>query len=376
MRIIHAESFLYRVPPSMTWIDSTHVVSGIEFIELRLRTDNGLEGVGISYTVGVGGTAVKALLDDYVISSLIGKDPLRYEEIWHDLNGQLHRCGEGIPSLTLAAVDVAVWDIIGKFYKQPLYKLLGGARDKIVAYASGIDFDMDLPTLLEFMEEHKRQGYAFVKMKIGKDDIEEDVERISRVKEVVGPGVTVFADANQKWSSHQAVMHGARLDKLGLGWIEEPIDNTDIQGHSDLKASMRTPIAVGESLYTKRQFLAYLKAGAVDYIQADVARVGGITEWLKIAHLADAWHRPVAPHFLMELSVHLLCGVPNGYILENVKGGSLTELGLLEVPVQVKDGYCRPSDEPGHGIRLNRAEIGKYRITSDSVRQMDVRSKK
>ncbi|MFC5529411.1 mandelate racemase/muconate lactonizing enzyme family protein [Cohnella yongneupensis] len=376
MKIIHVESFLYRVPPSMTWIDSTHVVSGIEFIELRIRTDTGLEGIGISYTVGVGGTAVKALIDDYVISSLIGKDPIRYEEIWQDLSGQLHRCGDGIPSLALAAVDVGIWDLLGKFYQQPLYKLLGGAREQIVAYASGIDFEMDLPTLLAFMQEHKDQGYSYVKMKIGKDDVAEDIERISRVKEVLGPGITVLADSNQKWSAHQAVSSMAKLDRLGLGWIEEPIDNNDIEGHARLKAGMTTPIAVGESLYSKYQFLAYLKQGAVDFVQADVARVGGITEWLKIAHLADAWHKPVAPHFLMELSVHLLCGVSNGYILENVKGGSLTELGLLEVPVLVKDGYCRPSEEPGHGIRLNRAEIGKYLVTPEAIRQMDVRSKK
>jgi L-alanine-DL-glutamate epimerase-like enolase superfamily enzyme len=360
----------------MPWIDSTHVVSGIEFIEIRIKTDNGLEGIGISYTVGVGGTAIKSLIDDYVINSLIGRDPIRYEEIWQDLSGQLHRCGDGITSLALAAVDVGIWDILGKYYKQPLYKLLGGARDKIVAYASGIDFDMDLPTLLNFMKEHKDQGYSFVKMKIGKDDFAEDIERISRVKEIVGPQITVFADANQKWTGYQAIKYGAQLDKLGLGWIEEPIENTDVEGHMRLKAATTTPVAIGESLYTKYQFLDYLKQGAVDFIQADVARVGGITEWVKIAHLAEAWHRPVAPHFLMELSVHLLCGVSNGYILENVKGGSLTELGLLEVPVLVKDGYCRPSEEPGHGIRLNRAELDKYLVTPETLRKMNVRSKK
>jgi L-alanine-DL-glutamate epimerase-like enolase superfamily enzyme len=376
LKITHVETYLYRIPPSLPWEDSTHVVSAIEFIEVRIKTDNGLEGIGISYTVGIGGTAVKSLLDDYVVNLLLGRDPVLIEEIWTEINGQLHRCGDGITSFALAAVDIGLWDLLGKFYNQPLYRLLGGAKSKIPAYASGIDFKLDIPDLIEFVTENISKGYSTIKMKIGKEDIAEDIERITKVKEAIGPQIKILTDVNQKWTAYQAIQYGSALDRLELGWIEEPISNTDYEGHAKLRRMIKTPIAVGESLYSKHQFLDYLRIGGVDIVQADVGRVSGITEWMKIAHLADAWQKPMAPHFLMELSVSLLCAVPNGLILENVKGGSLTELGVLETPIVVENGYCVPPSGPGHGIKFNRAILEKYVVIPEKIRELDLRSKK
>jgi L-alanine-DL-glutamate epimerase-like enolase superfamily enzyme len=156
---------------------------------------------------------------------------------------------------------------------------------------------------------------------------------------------------------------------LGLGWIEEPILCHDIAGHRALRQALRTPIALGESLNSRQQFLAYLQAEAVDVVQADVAFVGGITEWLKIAHLAQAFGKPAAPHFMMELSLHLLCGVQNGFMLEDVVGGSLTELGLLAEPIQVERGIGTPSQRPGHGIVLDWAAVRNHRLTPEEVRR-------
>jgi L-alanine-DL-glutamate epimerase-like enolase superfamily enzyme len=155
---------------------------------------------------------------------------------------------------------------------------------------------------------------------------------------------------------------------MDLGWIEEPIAYQDIQGHAALKKAIRTPIALGESLYSKQQFLEYLRADAVDVVQADVAFVGGITEWHKIAHLAHAFGRLVAPHFMMELSLQLLCGVQNSFMLEDVVGGGLTELGLLEEPITVKDGVGIPSSRLGHGIVPNWSAIKAAELTSETVR--------
>lgn len=377
MKIVDIQTSVYRIPPAIPWEDATHSVLGIEYILTRISTDSGVEGIGISYTVGVGGTAVKTLIDDYLANMVIGKDPCSIEEIWKDAYGQLKRCGDGgINTLAIAAIDVGLWDIQGKVCRKPVHKLLGGCNERIPVYASGIDFHLDIPELLELMRSYLAEGYSVIKMKVGKNDISEDMERICKVKEVLGPRRKLLVDANQAWSASQAVQSCKLLDRLGLGWIEEPMSSLDLAGHAELKRKICTPVAVGESLYYKHQFRDYLQNNAVDFIQADIARVGGITEWVKIAHLADAWHKPMAPHYLMELSLQVLCGVPNGYILENVKGGSLSELGVVKSPVRIADGYGYPSSEPGHGIQFNYEILEKYKVDASALRNVNLRSRK
>jgi L-alanine-DL-glutamate epimerase-like enolase superfamily enzyme len=368
MKITHVEARAYRIPPSVPWEDATNIVDALEFVIVNIQTDCGLIGTGLSYSVDIGCTAIKALIEDYLAPLIIGSNPLHYEAIWQRLQRQSRRLGLGVNSLAIAAIDIAVWDLIGKYYKQPLYKLLGGARHQIPAYISEINLNSSLEELLARVDEYKAQGYKTMKIKIGKDCLEEDIERIIKVQERLGKSGTLLIDLNQKWTAAQAMQFGARLDALNLGWIEEPLLYHDIQGHSQLKKAITTPIALGESLFSKHQFLEYLKADAVDIVQADVAFVGGITEWLKIAHLADAFHRPVAPHFMIELSLHLLCGVPNGYMLENVVGGSLTELGILETPIVIKDGMGTPSELHGHGIVFDEAALDRYTLDPQQLR--------
>lgn len=370
MRIASVVTHACRVPPASPWEDATNKVGGLEFIFVEIETDTGLKGTGISYTVDIGGTAIKALIDDYLASIAIGMDPLDHERVWSRLNRQARRLGLGVNSMAIAAVDIAVWDVIGKHYGQPLYRLLGGARCSIPSYVSEINLSASdtVDDLVRRIDDYVARGYRAVKIKIGHDDPEVDVERISKAKERLGRGNRLFVDLNQKWTAAEAIQNAARLDVFDLGWIEEPILYHDIAGHAALKRAVRTPIALGESLYCRQQFQQYLDANAVDIVQADVAFVGGITEWLKIAHMASALGLPVAPHFMMELSVHLLCGVQNAYMLENVVGGSLTELGLLEEPIIVKDGIGTPSRRPGHGIALDWKAVKACALTSELAR--------
>src|SRR5690606_17661964 len=206
------------------------------------------------------------------------------------------------------------------------------------------------------------------KIKIGRPELEEDIERLAKIREVLPGDVRLMVDLNQKWSASQAIQAAGRLERFNLEWIEEPLLYHDIQGHADLKRSTRTPIALGESLYSKYQFLSYLKAGAVDIVQADVAFVGGITEWLKVAHLAGSFGKPIAPHYMMERSLPLLCAVPNAFMLEDVVGGSLTRLGLLEKPIPIRDCIGVPVGVPGPGIVLDRAALEAFAVTSAEVR--------
>lgn len=365
-----------RVPPDPPWEDATNRVNAIEFVIVHVETDTGIVGAGLTYSVDVGGSAIKSLVDDYLANMVIGRDPLNTEANWVHMQRQLRRLGVGANAMAIAAIDIALWDIKGKYLGQPLYRLLGGARPMIPAYASGIDLGDTLDELLQRVDRFLSRGYRIVKIKIGKDTIAEDIERIRSVKEQIGGPGRLMVDANQKWSTAEAIRHCSVLEDLDLEWIEEPLVFYDVDGHAQLKRNTRTPIALGESLHGKAQFLNFLRRDAVDIVQADVAFVGGITEWIKIAHLAEAFNRPIAPHFMMELSIHLLCGVPNGYLLEDVEGGGLSDLGLLEQQIRVTNGMAVPAERPGHGIIFDGDALKRYEVDPADLRSIDARGSK
>lgn len=359
-----------RLPPASPWEDATNKVQGLEPIFVELTTSSGLTGLGLTYTVDVGGTAIRALIEDYLTPLVIGMDARDYERIWTRMHRQTRRLGLGANRMAMAAIDVAVWDLIGKHRGEPLHRLLGGARDAIPAYVSEINLsDADTPEALAArVDAYVAQGWRGVKIKIGRDDPRQDEARIARARERLPAGAPLFVDLNQKWSAAEALARAPRLDRFDLGWIEEPLACHDVAGHAALRRAMSTPLALGESLYAAEQFRDYLAAGAVDVVQADVAFVGGITEWLKIAHLAQTFGRKVAPHYMAELSLPLLCGVANGLMLESVVGGSLHDLGLVAEPLDIRDGLARPGPRPGHGIVPDWRAIEAAALTPEKVR--------
>jgi len=363
MRIESVETRLYRVPPTVRISDAIQSIHRWEWIVSTIRTDDGLVGTGWSYTLGMGGTGIRAIIDDYLAPLVVGMDARDVERIWNRCWLELHANGSGgFTTLALAPIDIALYDLLGKQAGVPLYKLLGGARDRIPAYGSGINMHLDGEPLREQMQGFLERGYRAVKMKVGREDPQEDVERVATVRETIGPKVMLLLDANQKWTAAEAVRRGEMLKRFSPFWLEEPILADDIPGHAHARAALGMPIALGETLFTRYQFADYIRAQAVDIVQADVPRVGGYTEWLKIARLAEAHNLPVAPHFAVELSVHALCAVPHGLILEDLEGGSLTDLGLLEEPWRVTGGWGVPPQRPGHGFVWNAAALKRYEV--------------
>jgi L-alanine-DL-glutamate epimerase-like enolase superfamily enzyme len=364
MRITGIETRLYRIPPAVKIEDSIQRVSHWEFLVSRLTTDAGIVGTGFAYTNGVGGVAIRALIDTYVAPLVVGRDPIDVERIWRGCWWELHSLGSGgMTRLALAAIDIALWDILGQHANVPLYRLLGGARNRIPAYASAINMHLDGEPLLDQMRGFLEQGYRAVKMKVGRENPAEDVERVGSVRRVIGPGTRLMLDVNQAWTAGEAIRRAALLRPFDPFWLEEPLLADDRDGHAHVRQVTGVPIAVGETMYTRYEFADYIRAGAVDIVQADVIRVGGFTEWMKIAKLAESFNLPVAPHFMMELSVHALCAVPNGLILEDLKGGSLSDLGILAEPIHVKNGELIPSDRPGHGIVLDSGALRPHEVT-------------
>lgn len=378
MRIESVSSRLYRLPPTVRWEDSTHHVSALEYVVTDVETDSGLVGTGMSYTTGVGGTAIVALVDDYCARMLAGEDPLTIGRHWEALRKQLHRSGTGLAQLALSAVDTALWDLAGKDSGTPVHRLLGGCRDAVPAYGSGIDLFLDEDALLAHIEGLLALGFDWIKIKVGKEDPAEDAARVAAVRRLIGPKRRLCVDANQVWELPDAVRHATALAAAGadLGWLEEPLHPEDVEGHASLRARVPLPIAIGESVYTDSQFLAYLRAGAVDVVQPDICRVGGFTGFMRIAHLAAAHHLPVAPHYIAELTLPALCAIPNGLVLEWVRGGTLGELGVLAEPMRLERGVAHASSAPGHGVLLDRDALAPYEVDAESLRLLDTRAAK
>jgi L-talarate/galactarate dehydratase len=217
---------------------------------------------------------------------------------------------------------------------------------------------MSVAEMVKEFEAYLQQGMAGIKMKIGHDDPMVDVERVRQVRAALGDRVWIAVDANQKWDYPTAVRVGRELARLNVAWFEEPMLCEDIVGHSRLAADLDIPVALGETLGSRFEFDSYLRANAVDIVQPDVIRVGGITETLKITALADVAQRPVALHHMMEISIHVACGVLNSGMIEYMPWLA----AAFARPAVIENGYMRPPPEPGLGLEIPAEVVEHYRV--------------
>ena len=318
---------------------------------LRLRCSDGSEGIGYTYTIGTGGSSIMALLRDHLIPRLLGQDPDCIEAIWRDLLFHTHSTHVGaITSLALAAIDTALWDRRCKVLNLPLWKVAGGSKPKVQVYTTeGGWLQLSTDELVQQALQAQRDGFAGSKIKVGRPHVSEDVDRLNAVRKAVGPNYELMVDANQSMSLSEALRRARALEGAQLAWLEEPMPADNIFAHQQLCRHSPIPIAVGESMYSIGQFADYLQAEACHIVQVDVARIGGITPWLKVAHLAESQNVSVCPHFLMELHVSLSCAVPNAPWVEYIPQlERITHTGLL-----IEHGYAVPPSQAGLGIDWN-----------------------
>lgn len=328
MRIVSIEVMASRLPlPLGQWQDQVHKVSHIDLVVVDVTSDEGVLGTGISHTSGVGAWGILGLLSE-LAPELVGR-PVQPGALW-DWSWQfLHDCGGGgITTLSLAAVDMAMWDLLGKGAHVPVVDLLGRRRDRVPLYASGINLNLSQDELVEQVKGWRGRGYKAAKVKVGKECLEEDVERVAAVRRAV-PDMPLMVDANQGWDLPEAVRRVRALAPFDLVWVEEPLLIDDVTAHEHLVAKVDCPIALGENLYTLSQFKEFIRRNVVEYVQADVARVGGITPYMRVAELAAAYQLPMAPHFIMEISAEVVGAVRNLYLVEDTAGGTLRELGAI-----------------------------------------------
>ncbi len=365
-RIERATLSLVNLTPPVRRVDAIQSFVTQETPVLRLQCSDGSEGVGYSYTIGTGGSSVVALLRDHLLPRLIGQDPERIEGIWQDLLFHTHATHVGaVTSLALAAIDIALWDRRGKNLGLPLWKLAGGARSQVPIYTTEGGW-LHLPTedLVAQTAAARQNGFLGAKIKIGRPHVSEDLERLQAVREAMGAGFELMVDANQAFSLSEALRRAHGLQGLNLAWLEEPMPADDVMGHAQLCSKSAVPIAVGESLYSIGQFADYVRAGACHIVQVDVARVGGITPWLKVAHLAQCHNLAVCPHFLMELHVSLACAVANATWVEYIP-----QLDpITHSRLRIHDGRAMAPEAPGLGIEWDWASIAQRSIATLEIK--------
>ncbi|WP_219503352.1 mandelate racemase/muconate lactonizing enzyme family protein [Nonomuraea ceibae] len=312
---------------------------------------DGRTGTGFSWTPQIGAKAVQALLEHDVRDALIGLDP-HPEVVWDRLWRHLREAGPGgVTTVALAGVDLALWDL--RCGERGLADVLGRRRDSVPVYGSGVNLHYTLDELVAQAERWKAAGHPGVKIKVGRPDLREDVERVAAVREVVGPDTLLMIDANQRWDLHRARRAADALAPYGVHWLEEPLPADDVAAHVELRRSVGVPIAVGENVYTVYGFRDLLAAGACDVVQPNVVRVGGITPFLRIAELARAYDVPVHPHLLPDLSGQLALALPLPCMAEVVEDASFAALGLLAepYPVEVSGAELRAGGHRGLGLR-------------------------
>lgn len=356
-----------NLPPKVVRTDAIQSFVTQETLLLTLRCSDGMEGTGYAYTIGTGGSSVMALLHDHLAPRLLGRNPLHVEAIWKDLFFHTHATAVGaLTSLALACVDTALWDWRARRQDLPLWQLLGGAQPHVPVYTTeGGWLHLGAGELVAQTLAAQAQGFQGAKIKVGRPHVSEDVARLSAVRDAVGPGFDIMVDANQGFNRPEAVRRAAAFAGLDLAWLEEPMAAEDVSGHRQLRAQTAIPVAVGESMYHLSQFREYLEQGACSIVQPDVARIGGITPWIKVAHLAEGFGVPVCPHFLMELHVSLCAAVPNAAWVEYIP--QLDDITTSRI--RVEGGYAWPPDTPGLGIAWDWPVIEKRQLADTTLNQ-------
>lgn len=315
-----------------------------------IQTTDGAEGFGLSYSKRAGGPALHAHARE-IAPELLGEDPSDIGRLWDKLQWAGASVGRGgLAVQAIAAFDVALWDLKAKRAGLPLAKLLGAYRDGVRCYnTSGGFLSVPAEEAVANAQAALASGVGGIKLKVGHPDPRVDIERVELARKRLGDDVALMVDANQQWDRPTALRMGRRLEPYNLVWIEEPLDAFDAQGHADLARALDTPVATGEMLTSVAEHWRLLEAGAADILQPDAPRVGGISQFMKVSALADHMGVPIAPHFAMELHLHLAAAQPRESWVEHFDWLE----PLFNERLELRDGRMLIPSRPGLGLTVS-----------------------
>lgn len=357
MKITAIETVILRLPPEREM--------ALEFAEHRIvastiRTDEGLAGLGYTLAFGGGGAeSIQVYLETRLKPLLLGEDPLMVERHWQ----RMYRADrgikrQGVAAYALSALDIGLWDIVGKAAGLPLYRLWGGVTDRVPAYGSGGWPHYQVADIIEEARRYVRLGCRYYKMKIHDPDPRANRKRVEAVKKTLGDDVRMMVDVNQKLDVLGNIRQAQHLEDLDLVWYEEPVLADDLAACAEVARSIRIPVATGENSYTRFEFRDLIERRAARYLMPDVCRANGFSETLRIARLASAHQVAVSPHVVHELSLQVAAAIDNGFLVEYMEWAPPD---LFVALPRFEGGAMVVPDRPGHGMELAPGAIQKYR---------------
>lgn len=357
MKITNVYTEKYRWPKAKPIANGKHTYTHNDLNLLVIETDEGITGYGCSWAIEFAESMGKAIL---------GQDPLNNEKLWQMTYVPKFIGRRGTSCKTVSAIDIALWDIKAKAANMPLYRLLGGAREKIPCYVAGGYYAQGkgIRELQAEMEEYLSWGVHAVKMKVGGVSMEEDRARVKAVREVIGPETTLMLDANCAYKFFEAIRFARMVEEFDPYWLEEPVDADDYDGYKKVAAKSGIPLAAGENEVTRFGFRDLISTGAVSILNPDAASLGGVTEYMKVAAYADANGIIMSPHGQQQLHIHLDCAVPNVNFAEFYPPQYDAKVyEAFQNPVTFNaNGTVSPSQAPGAGLDINRDVLASYRI--------------
>ena len=343
--------------------DSSFILRNAGSVVVRVTTEDGLEGFGMTF-----GEPVSEYINMNLKEEVIGKDPIANEDIWNDMFRSIRSSGrKGAALLGISAIDIAIWDLRGKILGLPVFRLLGGTNNKIPAYASVGFLSMPVEEVAEKSLEYIADGYNTIKIKIGYDggnNVSADAKRIEKVRRTVGDDIEIIVDANGIYDAANAIRFAHAASDYNLCLFEEPTHADDIEGLRRVRDTNLIPVASGENEYTKYGCRDLLLAQAVDVLQFDITRTGGFTEMSKIFAMAQAWNLKVAPHFWPQYSAHIMSIAPHGLYLEAFPSPKGSPAGgkIITNQPDIVNGHYEIPEIPGLGLEYDTDYLSKYKV--------------
>ena len=361
MKITHVTTRVLRTPADNPLVVGLPAPTDTrEFVTLELGTDQGAVGLGLTFFGGALTPALKVAVDE-LARLTVGEDPTQVEAITAKLRRAAGSSGPGgIFTLALSAIDIACWDLKGKAMNQSVCALLGGLRDRVATYASGA---LMRPHPTDYLAKAgprlRDMGFRQMKMQCGSEPtVAASVERVRVMRESIGPDIDLMCDINQLWSVNQAIEIGRRIEPYHLFWLEDPTTHDDYPGMARIADALTTPIAAGEYHYGIVPFRHLLEHRSIDIVMIDLLRAGGITQWMKIAGMAEAFNLPVVSHLVPEIHVHLVAAIPNGLTVEYMPW----TLNLYEQTPPIEGGQLVVPKKPGLGLAFDQAAMKRYQV--------------
>lgn len=369
MKITEIEPIMLSYLPKRPPRDGLSGIAKRDVFLVKVYTDEGISGIGEGFALGsLESTAM--IVKEILKPLLIGEDPTHIEGLWQKMYRRSFRVGRrGIVLAAISAIDIALWDILGKKANLPVYQLIGAARSQLQAYASAGYYleGKGIEELASEMEGYKQQGFQAVKMKVGGESLDTDIERVRTAREALGPGIKLAVDANNAWDYPTALKFARAIEPYDIFFFEEPLSSDDLYGSVKLARDTDIPIAGYETEYTRYGLREFIVKDAVDIVQTDAIWTGGISEARKIGILASTFGKACIPHFSAS-AVSLAANLHFGASLANVHWFELTmddnplRTDLAKTAIEVENGCLHLSDRPGLGIELNEELIAEYRV--------------